>query len=114
MNLEGENGERRNVGHEQEWSWAGGRAGPTGVPDPELVEQAKRRSFSAKYKLEILAKADACTRPCEVGELLRREGLYTSGPAPVCVTAEGWLLSLILSCSSHCSQPPSGESRSCS
>ncbi|PZS08499.1 MAG: hypothetical protein DLM64_12340 [Solirubrobacterales bacterium] len=51
---------------------------PAGVPDPELVEQAKRRSFTAKYKLEILAKAEACTRPGEVGELLRREGLYTS------------------------------------
>jgi len=49
-----------------------------GVPDPELVEQAKRRTFTAKYKLGILAKADACTRPGEVGELLRREGLYTS------------------------------------
>jgi transposase len=57
---------------------AGGRAAPAGVPDPELVEQAKRRSFTAKYKLEILAKADACTKPGEVGELLRREGLYTS------------------------------------
>jgi transposase len=57
---------------------AGGRAAPAGVPDPELVERAKRRSFTAKYKLEILAKADACTRPGEVGELLRREGLYTS------------------------------------
>ena len=57
---------------------AGGRAAPEGVPDPELVEQAKRRSFTAKYKLEILAKADACSRPGEVGELLRREGLYTS------------------------------------
>ena len=57
---------------------AGGRAALAGVPDPELVEQAKRRSFTAKYKLEILAKADACTRPGEVGELLRREGLYTS------------------------------------
>ncbi len=68
---------------------AGGRAAPAGapgaeaavsagVPDPELVEQAKRRSFTAKYKLGILANADACTRPGEVGELLRREGLYTS------------------------------------
>ena len=57
---------------------AGGRVAPEGVPDPELVEQAKRRTFTAKYKLEILAKADACTRPGEVGELLRREGLYTS------------------------------------
>ena len=57
---------------------AGGRAAPAGVPDPELVERAKRRSFTAKYKLEILEKAEACTRPGEVGELLRREGLYTS------------------------------------
>jgi hypothetical protein len=43
-----------------------------------LVERPKRRRFAAKYKLEILEKADACTRPGEVGELLRREGLYTS------------------------------------
>jgi transposase len=57
---------------------AGGRAAPTGVPDPELVEQAKRRTFTAKYKARILAEADACTAPGEVGELLRREGLYTS------------------------------------
>jgi len=57
---------------------AGGRAVAEGVPDPELVAQAKRRSFTAKYKAEILARADACIRPGEVGELLRREGLYTS------------------------------------
>jgi transposase len=57
---------------------AGGRAPREGVPDPELVEQAKRRSFTAEYKARILAAADACTRPGEVGELLRREGLYTS------------------------------------
>ena len=57
---------------------AGGRAATAGVPDPELVEQAKRRTFSAEYKARILAEADACTRPGEVGELLRREGLYTS------------------------------------
>jgi transposase len=57
---------------------AGGRAAPAGVPDPELVEQAKRRTFTAKYKAEILAKADACSAPGEIGELLRREGLYTS------------------------------------
>src|SRR5450432_1389873 len=57
---------------------AGGRAARAGVPDPELVEQAKRRTFTAKFKLEILARADACSAPGEVGELLRREGLYTS------------------------------------
>jgi transposase len=57
---------------------AGGRAAPEGVPDPELVEQAKRRSFTAEYKARILAEADTCTQPGEVGALLRREGLYTS------------------------------------
>ena len=63
---------------------AGGRAAPEGVPgagevpDPELALQAKRRSFTAEYKARILAEADGCTRPGEVGELLRREGLYTS------------------------------------
>ena len=57
---------------------AGGRAARAGVPDPELVEQAKRRTFTAKYKARILAEADACTAPGAVGELLRREGLYTS------------------------------------
>lgn len=57
---------------------AGDGAHGPGVPDPELVEQAKRRSFTAEYKARVLAEADACTRPGEVGELLRREGLYTS------------------------------------
>jgi len=57
---------------------AGARAASAGAPDPELVAQAKRRTFTAKYKARILAQADACTAPGEVGELLRREGLYTS------------------------------------
>src|SRR5215204_748919 len=49
-----------------------------GVPDPELVERPRRRRFTAEYKLRILREADACSRPGEVGALLRREGLYTS------------------------------------
>lgn len=49
-----------------------------GVPDPELVQRAKRRRFTAEYKLRILKQADACTLPGEIGALLRREGLYTS------------------------------------
>src|SRR5512144_3290520 len=57
---------------------AGGRASRARVPDPELVERPRRRRFSAEYKLRVLAEADACTRPGEVGALLRREGLYTS------------------------------------
>ncbi len=56
----------------------GGRSSPEGVPDPELVEKARRRRYSAKYKLAIVREADACSRPGEVGALLRREGLYSS------------------------------------
>ena len=56
---------------------AGGSAEPQAVPDPEL-KQAKRRRFSAEYKLKILKQADACKKPGEVGALLRREGLYSS------------------------------------
>ena len=54
------------------------RVGPGGVPDPELVERPRRRRFSAEYKLRILREAEGCARPGEVGELLRREGLYSS------------------------------------
>jgi transposase-like protein len=57
---------------------AGGSAAPAGVPDPELVEGAKRRRFTAEYKLRVLREADACSRLGEVGALLRREGLYSS------------------------------------
>ena len=57
---------------------AGAHSTPIVRPDPEVVAKAKRRKFTAKYKQQILAKADACTRPGEVGELLRAEGLYSS------------------------------------
>jgi len=51
---------------------------PVGIPDPEVVPQATRRQFSAAYKRRIVAEADACTQPGEIGALLRREGLYSS------------------------------------
>lgn len=47
-------------------------------PDPEVVATARRRSFPAAEKLRILAAADACTQPGEIGALLRREGIYSS------------------------------------
>ena len=46
-------------------------------PDPEVPERARRRTFTAKYKLEILAAYDAAADG-EKGALLRREGLYSS------------------------------------
>ena len=48
------------------------------VPATEVPEKPVRRRFSAEYKLRILAEADRCTEPGQLGELLRREGLYSS------------------------------------
>jgi transposase-like protein len=48
------------------------------VADSEVPEKARRRQFSAEYKLRVLRDADACTEPGEIGALLRREGLYSS------------------------------------
>lgn len=48
------------------------------VPDPEIPEKAKRRQFSARYKLDILDEYDRLTEAGAKGALLRREGLYSS------------------------------------
>ena len=61
----------------------GGRAHESGIvftslPDPEVRERAKRRAFTAEFKLEILRAADACREPGEIGALLRKHGLYSS------------------------------------
>jgi len=42
------------------------------------VPKAKRRQFTAEYKLRIIREADACTEAGQIGSLLRREGLYSS------------------------------------
>ena len=47
------------------------------VPDPEVGERASRRTYTARYKLEILAEYERLDK-AEKGALLRREGLYTS------------------------------------
>jgi len=50
----------------------------TKVPVTEVVARPQRRRFTTAYKLRILEEADRCTRPGEIGALLRREGLYSS------------------------------------
>jgi transposase-like protein len=50
----------------------------SGTPDPEVRAVAKRRQFTAAYKLSVVEEADRCTSPGAVGALLRREGLYSS------------------------------------
>lgn len=49
----------------------------TGRPDPEVPERARRRTFTAQYKLGIVAEYDAAPDG-EKGAVLRREGLYSS------------------------------------
>jgi transposase-like protein len=44
----------------------------------EVVAKAERRRFTAEFKRRIVREADRCTRPGEIGALLRREGLYSS------------------------------------
>ena len=47
------------------------------VLDPEVPERARRRTYTAKYKRDVLAEYDAADRAGR-GALLRREGLYSS------------------------------------
>ena len=54
-----------------------------GSPDPEVTPKAKRRSFSAADKKKILAEVDAAAGTGNIGEILRREGIYSS-------TLTGW------------------------
>ncbi|QQW35647.1 hypothetical protein [Mycobacterium marinum] len=46
-------------------------------PDPEVPERARRRTFTAKHKLDVLAACDGVPDG-EKGAVLRREGLYSS------------------------------------
>ncbi len=48
------------------------------VPDPEVMAKAVRRRFSAQYKLRVLREVDALAETGGIGELPRREGLYSS------------------------------------
>lgn len=49
----------------------------SGVPNPEVLEKAQRRIYSAEYKLRILQETDTCGEG-QIGAILRREGLYSS------------------------------------
>lgn len=70
---------------ESDRSATGSKTGtdPKAHPNPEVVAQAKRRSFTAAYKQQILREADRAKVSGGIGALLRREGLYSS-------TLTGW------------------------
>ena len=46
--------------------------------DTEVSPKPKRRTFTAEYRRRIVKEAAGCTKPGEIGALLRREGLYSS------------------------------------
>ena len=46
--------------------------------DSEVVAHARRRNFSPAEKRRILEQADRCTKPGDIGALMRREGIYSS------------------------------------
>jgi transposase-like protein len=56
---------------------AGRVTGDQKRPDPEVPEKARRRTFTAQYKQEVLAAYEAAANG-EKGAILRREGLYSS------------------------------------
>lgn len=47
------------------------------APDPEVPATARRRVYTAQFKLQVLTEADTCG-PGELGAVLRRHGLYSS------------------------------------
>src|SRR2546428_8521624 len=57
---------------------AAGETRPEVEVEVEVVAKAERRRFTAEYKRRIVREADRCTKPGEIGALLRREGLYWS------------------------------------
>jgi transposase len=48
------------------------------LSNSEVMAKAKRRSFSAVYKRKILAEMDAAAGTGGIGQILRREGIYSS------------------------------------
>ena len=54
------------------------KAATSSTPDPEVLAQPKRRTFTAAYKVRIVEKALKCAESGQIGALLRREGLFSS------------------------------------
>ena len=73
-------GRPRNAGSRRRLEWIGRRARPVGGgrAGSGAGRAAAARAVLGGYKLRIVREADACSRPGEIGALLRREGLYSS------------------------------------
>ena len=51
---------------------------PPLASNTEVVPRARRRTFTKADKRRILKEADQCTKPGELGALMRREAVYSS------------------------------------
>jgi transposase-like protein len=71
-------GERSEPQHSAATAKAGADPASGSRPDPEVVAQPKRRTYTAEYKQRILEEAEVAARRGGLGALLRREGLYSS------------------------------------
>jgi transposase len=58
-------------------------------PDPEVIEIATRRQFSASEKRMLLSEADRCKERGELGAFLRRKRIYSSMLLKLAQTARG-------------------------
>ena len=61
----------------QQCAQIGGQVRPHRA-DAEVVAHVRRRQLSNAGKRRILAAADRCTKPGEIGALMRRAGVYSS------------------------------------
>ena len=55
-----------------------GLNGIASQPNPQVVESPVRRRSTREYRRSILDQIEACTKDGEVGQIMRREGLYSS------------------------------------
>jgi transposase len=55
---------------------SGGRGAPR--RNPEVLARAKRRTYTADFKLKVLGEADTARGSGEIGAVLRKHGLYSS------------------------------------
>ena len=55
-----------------------GLNGIASQPNPQVVESPVRRRYTREYRRSILDQIEACTKDGEVGQIMRREGLYSS------------------------------------
>ena len=62
------------------------QAGGTPAPNPEVEPRPIRRTYSARFKLQVLKETDALPQG-ETGAYLRRKGLYWSNYSGPCSLA---------------------------